>query len=53
LADTPWNAHSSIGTGEGIVQRRLDSVKIAEQADQGGKNLQCFGAVEGGAGHGR
>jgi len=30
------------------VQRRLGSVKIAEQADQGGKNLQRFGAVEGG-----
>jgi hypothetical protein len=37
-----------MATGEGIVQRRLGSVKIAEQADQGGKNLQRFGAVEGG-----
>jgi len=35
------------------VQRRLGSVKIAEQADQCGKNLQRFGAGEGGAGHER
>jgi len=34
--------------GEGIVQRRFSGVKIAEQGDQGGKNLPRFGAVEGG-----
>jgi hypothetical protein len=31
--------------GEGIVQRRFEVIKIAEQAGQGGKNLQRFGAV--------
>ena len=30
------------------MQRRLGDVKIVEQADQGGKNLPRFGAVEGG-----
>ena len=34
--------------GEDIVQRRFDIIKIAEQGDQGGKNLPRFGAVGGG-----
>ena len=32
---------------EGIVQRLLGGVKVAEQANQGGKDLARFGAVDG------
>jgi hypothetical protein len=32
--------------GEGIVQRRFEVIKIAEQAGHGGKKLPRFGAIE-------
>ena len=33
--------------GEGVMQRLLGEVKVAEQADQGGENATRLGAVDG------
>ena len=47
LAGTPSRGHCSDRRGEGVVQRLLGEVEVAEQADQRGEDAARLGAVDG------
>ena len=46
FAGTPSRGHCSTRRGEGVVQRLLGEVEVAEQADQRGEDAARLGAVD-------